>query len=474
MNSKFGFNIYLDSQIHFTSHCPNRESILKNLRIPNPSYQNAVRLNEWYKLEGMKKEFTFYREDPHRAFISAPIGVKEYLFPFCTTCKFQCPIYDCRTKGQKPKELPEYVTELIPRPSQLNGLMAMRSFIASGGNGLVQMPTGCGKTVFSFLLAREAKANCLFVTQTKDLAYQTYNKFTELFGREPGLIGDGVYKIDEHFTIAIINSLYRKLDFDDWNDKFSMLIYDECHRSPTMMAYEVLSNLTMKHKIGLSATMNVNSDLRKLLYGLFGRVVYQIDIPQAQKEGSLVPLIPEYVYSDFFTEVQTSKFNKRATVLKLVREASRNLKRNTLIVNTVVDKLIQGHRSILVLNSIEQCEILKKLFDETEFKVEIYTGEQKPKERKTLIDKMRSGEVKALLTVQLAGMGLDIPEASHLLFDKKISDALSVEQIAGRVVRYCPGKTHAVITDIVDKDIPHFLRQSQDRFKIYKKFGATI
>lgn len=333
----------------------------------------------------------------------------------------------------------------------------------------------CGKTILGFYISHQARQNTLFVTHTKDLMYQTADSYERLFGVRPGLIGDGKYEPDPHFTVAIIDSLHRRKLYGEWNELYGFIMMDETHRMPTVKCHEFLSNMTVKYKLGLSATLNRGDGLGDAIFSAFGAIAYKVTIPEAMEEGSLVPLEASVYETNYIASNSAQSASKRTGFKILEKEAAHDVKRNQLITEIVSKKAEEGETSILVLNSLDQCKVLHDMFQtraEGIVSSAIFTGEQGPAERKQIVTDTKEGRVNALLTVQLAGMGLDIPQATHLLMDRKISDPLSVEQIVGRVVRACPeiGKTKATLTDMYDVKFAPFANQTRKRFDVYNKF----
>ena len=196
------------------------------------------------------------------------------------------------------------------------------------------------------------------------------------------------------------------------------------------------------------------------------------------QERSLVPLTVHVVETEFRSQYDPSQIRKNPRMMRiLAAEAATDRDRNLLVLREIYRVLSEGdHRIIGVFESLEQCTFLdgliSEMYDDGVIKGEIFTGAQKKLERREMVRRMNEGETNLLLTVKLAGMGLDIPEADVLVFDQHISDPLSVEQIVGRVVRACPrrGKTHGTVIDFHDQYTPSLENQLRRRIAVYNKF----
>jgi superfamily II DNA or RNA helicase len=76
--------------------------------------------------------------------------------------------------------------------------------------------------------------------------------------------------------------------------------------------------------------------------------------------------------------------------------------------------------------------------------VDGYTDED---ERRAIIDRFRSGETRVLSSVNVLGIGFDVPSAAcAVLARQTLSLAMHIQQV-GRVMRPAPGKMHALVLD---------------------------
>lgn len=357
------------------------------------------------------------------------------------------------------------------RPSQAQAIDAVEKTIAYSGGGSVKMPTGTGKTLLLFKIHEKAQLGTLFITYTIDLANQTFNEYKRRYGVEPGYIGDGYYKIDPIFTVAIINSLYakRKTCIPELNAVKGLVEIDECHRLPIKQTMTVLDLLEMKYRVGVSATFNRGDGKGDLILKAIGPTVFQLSIDQAIAEGSLVPLKIEYLETDYkiyaTREEQKKKFNT------IANEAAVDMGRNLKIARRLEERCYEGHVCIAILQNIEQCNLLYQLLESRPYvRPAIFVGITRGRDK--IVNDAKAGKINVLLTVKLAGIGLDIPRADTLLIDQKIKDDLAIEQFAGRVARTCPdiNKTEGLVIDVTDIRVPIFLNQTRARAYIYRKF----
>lgn len=93
-------------------------------------------------------------------------------------------------------------------------------------------------------------------------------------------------------------------------------------------------------------------------------------------------------------------------------------------------------RSFLVFcRSIEMSEDTARQFRDSGFKVESIDGKMTKKQRKTLIDKVKTGELDGLTTVDLVTYGLDVPKISCIIMLRPTSSTAMFFQMIGRGLR---------------------------------------
>ncbi|MGV8085382.1 MAG: helicase-related protein [Candidatus Bilamarchaeum sp.] len=156
--------------------------------------------------------------------------------------------------------------QLIPRSYQL----AIYHSIMSKGNTLVVLPTGLGKTLIALMLIQEKMkfGRCLFLTPTKPLAKQHHHsvvKTLELKEEEIALINGEITpkQRKEMYSSKVIISTPQTIKNDIENGilqpKFSLVIFDECHRSVGDYAYTEVANKVYENDkktliVGLTAS----------------------------------------------------------------------------------------------------------------------------------------------------------------------------------------------------------------------------
>jgi superfamily II DNA or RNA helicase len=135
--------------------------------------------------------------------------------------------------------------------------------------GVVVLPTGSGKTVVALKAITVAQRPALIVVPTLDLLNQWYNRLTDAFGIEIGVISQGICDIRD-VTVITYHSAYRRAG--EIGDRFGLLIFDEVHHL-TAPEWEEIARLAIApFRLGLTATYDPRES--KELNELIGPLAY--------------------------------------------------------------------------------------------------------------------------------------------------------------------------------------------------------
>ena len=122
-------------------------------------------------------------------------------------------------------ELP-LVAPLAPFPHQEAALAA---WVAAGCTGIVELPTGAGKTLLAVLAIAHTRRPALIVVPTIDLMLQWQQVLQKWFGREIGMLGGGQSERRE-LTITTYDSAAAQTEYH--GNRSGRLICDGGHHQP--------------------------------------------------------------------------------------------------------------------------------------------------------------------------------------------------------------------------------------------------
>jgi len=298
-------------------------------------------------------------------------------------------------------------------------------------NGVIVMPAGSGKTQTALQIIATLGLKTLWLTHTKDLLTQSYNRAKDNFENiQLGKISEGKIDISPQITFATVQTMV-KMDLTQYKNEFDCIVIDEAHRTcgtPAQlgMFYKVINSLSARYKYGITATPYRNiKGTEKALFSLVGPII--IDIPKEVVADRTIKAKIKRVDTGFTIENDCLKYDGTILYSTLNTKLAENKKRNDVILNIL--KQQKDHYTIVLGDRLSQLQYLK---DKLGYGVMI-DGKMTTKKGKELrekyIEDMRQGREKVIFsTFQLAKEGLDIPRLDRLLLVAPHKDRATIIQ----------------------------------------------
>jgi len=432
-----------------------RAKLMETLSFPNPKWLENERMGRWNR--GTPKVLRFY-DKTRGGGLWIPRGYMRQLLLFCRRRGIKYEIDDRR------RALPHvdfnFTGQLKPFQQEAVKTMISRDF------GVLNAPTGSGKTVMALYIIARRDQPALIVVHTKDLAYQWIERVGEFLGipaDRVGFIGSGKKIIGKKITVALVQSLYKCAEEVSKNVGF--LLVDECHRCPSRTFTEAVTDFDSKYMLGLSATPWRRDNLSKLIFWHLGDVHHKIDQSLLVESGDVLAaeiIIRETDFKPYYDPVNEYS--------KMISELTSDDKRNRLIASDVAREVKDNNGICLVLSDRKKhCGVLQALLRyRHKISSELLTGDLSGSERLGVLDRLNKGDVKVLLaTGQLIGEGFDRKDLSPLFLTTPIKFSGRVLQYIGRVLRPAPGKKKARVYDYVDIKVDVLKAAARARQKVY-------
>ncbi|MBF0450564.1 MAG: DEAD/DEAH box helicase [Candidatus Magnetomorum sp.] len=334
--------------------------------------------------------------------------------------------------------------------------------------GVFNCPTGGGKTIVALYCIAYRKQPALVVVHTKELLYQWQKRAQEFLGitdAETGLIGDGHFTIGSHITIAIVNSLYKRVH--EVKDHIGFFIVDECHRTPSRTFIEAASAFDCRFMLGLSATPYRRDQLTQVINFYMGAQVVNIS-PQELQSKSRIMRARVVVRRTQFEYDYAADEDYQAMMTALTEDNART----ELIASDVV-KHAQTLKGIglVISDRKEHCKAIFNAIAKNNIEVRLLTGDVHNRIRKEITDELTQGTVQVLVaTAQLIGEGFDLKQLSALFLTMPVKFTGRIKQYVGRILRTDKEKNDAIIYDYLDQ--PGVLQASFiSRKKAYMELG---
>ncbi len=335
--------------------------------------------------------------------------------------------------------------------------------VISENFGILEAPTGSGKTVMGLMIILKLGLKALFVVHTKRLLQQTINELRTKFDIEPGVIGDGKFEIKD-VTVAMVQTMLRR-DMKPYCKEFGVVIFDECHHVPAKTFLELTKIFYAKHVYGLSATLEREDGLSWVLFKTIGPVLHKVNKKDLQAAGTI--LKPKVVPVN--TPYKPTKSYDAFEVAQHINELAADILRNIFILNYIKTKLQPNISSVILTDRVNHVEYLAE--ELKAYKPVIYHGQLSKKDQEAAAIAMKNGKHNlTIATYTSIGEGFDVPVWEQLFLATPFSSTTRLIQVLGRISRAAKGKTAAIVHDFVDVKDPLLV----DRYKKRLKGYATI
>ena len=321
---------------------------------------------------------------------------------------------------------------------------------------LVVAATGTGKTIVAALdfkrLRTELKnPRLLFVAHRQEILKQSLVAFRQVlrdatFGE---LYVDGHRPDEWQHVFASIQSLSRSQLEAINPDAFDVVIIDEFHRAGAATYRSLLSKLSPKVLLGLTATPE-RTDGEDILGFFDNRIAVELRLWHAMERGLLCPFHYFGVHDN--TDLSNVTWSRRGY-------DSGDLERiytgNDARLKLVIDQLVQKHRDISTMRalgfcvSVEHAKFMARRFSEAGLPAEAVWAETESAARSAALKKLATGELRALFSVDVFNEGVDIPEVDTILMLRPTESALVFLQQLGRGLRRYDGKDCVTVLDFI-------------------------
>lgn len=473
---------------------PEQRSTLKDsLTFENPKYRDAKKYSRRDYIS-IPPYLTYYKEMSVRVkegvrtkVLRVPLGVNVSKILGVTPIN----VFDNRVKVDV--SYPEFMLDL--RSDQQKAVKAY------SGRGIIQLPTGKGKTILALYLAAYLGQKTLILVHKDDLVTGWKKDIDLCFGGkvDVGLIKAKSRKIGNQLTIATVQTLNRlsEEEMNSLTSQFGFVIQDECHHLG-LNIFNIVDRFKSCYKLGLSATPTRSDGLNFVFDLFFGGLCYKHEITEDDEDISQVkvkildspfrckPFVYKgeiFNYYDFKVEelpkgdidfVEDIPYNKRPRIsyADMDNAAVSDDVNMRFICKHIVSEYSKG-RSVLVMFTQKEhidkyFEYLKSLVPEKE--IMLYYGDNKEK-TEILMQKAENREVNiTLATYAKATEGTNVKAWEVLFLVSSLNNAKNVEQALGRIRRRKEGKINPVLVyDINYKDCYSLKNHINTRKTVYWK-----
>lgn len=333
------------------------------------------------------------------------------------------------------------------RPYQEEAREAVWSEWESGrGKILLVLPTGCGKTIVFASITEDAVrkgGRVLILAHRGELLEQAADKIMKATG-----LGCSVEKAEQsclgewfRVTVGSVQTLMRAKRLEKFSrDYFDTIIIDEAHHAISDSYQVILRYFDRAKVLGVTATPDRGD--KQNLGKIFDSLAYEYTLPQAIKEGYLVPIRALTVPIKIdFTHVGTTagdyKPNDIATALdpyleQIAEEMAKHCKERKTVVFLPLVKTSQKFRDILNRHGFRAAEV---------------NGESS--DRAEILEDFDKGKYNVLCNSMLLTEGWDCPAVDCVVVLRSTKVRALYCQMVGRGTRLAEGKDHLLLLDFL-------------------------
>ena len=319
-----------------------------------------------------------------------------------------------------------------------------------GGNGVVVLPCGAGKTVVGIAVMRLVGAKTLILTTNTVAVRQWRDELIDKTHLSEDQVGEytGERKEVRPVTITTYQMLtWRRSKTDTFehfglfsSENWGLVVYDEVHLLPAPI-FRVTADLQARRRLGLTATLVREDGKEDEVFCLIGPKRFDMPWKLLESQGFIAQATCCEV------RVPLDAAHKSAYRSADARGKFRVASENPAKIG-VVEKLLARHADdhVLVIGQyINQLRHLARHLD-----VPLIMGRTPNHERQRLYDAFRTGALKRLIVSKVGNFAVDLPEANVAIqvsgtFGSRQEEA----QRLGRILRPKSDRTGAQFYSVV-------------------------
>lgn len=348
-------------------------------------------------------------------------------------------------------------TDIIGNPFQLRDYQqeAVDAFYHSGaengGNGIVVLPCGSGKTIIGIGTIATISNHTLIVTTNNVSVHQWRNEILAKTTLTEEQVGEftGVNKVIRPITITTYQMLtWRKSRQDEFKNlglftdqNWGLIIYDEVHLLPAPV-FRATVGIQTKRRLGLTATLIREDGKEDDVFALIGPKRYDVPWKVLENRG----YIAEAYCTEYRLELPKSEAITYAHAPK--RQQFRIAAENS--------QKIELTKELIALHEDDQILVIGQFISQVEkvardLGLPLITGKTKNAEREKLYTAFRKGEIKVLVVSKVANFAVDLPDATVMVqLSGTYGSRQEEAQRLGRILR--PKKKRSHFYTLVSKN----------------------
>lgn len=350
------------------------------------------------------------------------------------------------------------------------------SAASSQERGIIQAPTGSGKSELMIAMTRTLPCEWLMVVHRSDLVSQMADRYSLRTGERAGTFESGEWKPGScNLTVATFQAVYHALKSKTAATKRFLeaiqgLFVDEVHAAPASSYYRVIQAFQRaRYKVGLSGTPLHRGDVSSLqTMGALGPIVHHIKYQTLVDAGVLARPVVRMVDFEHSIGDWDRGDNWRAVYSGLIVSSQ---ERNRLIVE-MAD--VCQKPCLLFVEEMEQMNQLLPELRMSGLRAEGAHGGHWKADRKRMLEELAGGDLDVLVCSVIFQEGIDVPELRGVINAGGKMSTVACLQRVGRGMRKVPGKDTFEVWDVADRGQPWLANHARERLYAYRGEGFDV
>lgn len=337
--------------------------------------------------------------------------------------------------------------------------------------GLIQMPTGSGKSVTAAAIMASVPCRWLVLVPQSDLLEQFAAHIRQRVGEEPGIIGDGEWRA-ERITVATFQTLSRRMSKArdrrayDFMKSVQGMIVDEAHSVAAGTFGFVLSKaVNAYYRLGISATPLDRTDKKSIfVLAQLGGIIHKTSSAELRARG--------YLADATVRMVRVEQGSNAPTWPGVYGECvTRSKVRNAAVTEMAVKAAKPG---LVFVSHVKHGQNLVGLIRKAGLRAELVWGEDDTDERRKAIKDLVEGRLDVIVCSNVFAQGVDIPSLASVVNAAGGQSVILTLQRLGRATRVTKDKTTFQAWDVLDDGNRYLAKHGRARKDVYEREGFTV